>query len=70
MSAAGISLFPVDIRGVGNSGLKKPDETPSHPEFVQTAAQSQPSDSTVYSSATAQRQGEAANAIMAMERCV
>jgi VWFA-related protein len=67
MSAAGISLFPVDIRGVGNSGLKKPDETPSHPEFVQTAAQSQPSDSTVYSSATAQRQGEAANAIMAME---
>ena len=67
ISAAGISLFPVDIRGVGNPGLKKPDETPSHSEFLQTAAQTQPSDSTIYSSATSQRQGEAANAIMAME---
>jgi len=67
ISAAGISLFPVDIRGVGNPGLKKPDETPSHPEFVQTAALSQPGDSVAYSSATSQRQGEAANAVMAME---
>jgi VWFA-related protein len=67
ISAAGISLFPVDIRGVVNPGLKKPDETPSHPEFLQTAAQSQPGDTTVYPSATSQRQGEAANAIMAME---
>jgi VWFA-related protein len=67
LSAAGISLFPVDVRGVGNAGLKKPDETGSHTEFMQTLAQSQPGDGAIYPSVISRRQGEAANAIMAME---
>jgi hypothetical protein len=67
LSGAGISLFPVDIRGVGNPGLKPPGETPSHPEFMQNLAMSQPGANSVYSSATSQREGEAANAILAME---
>lgn len=67
LNGAGISLFPVDIRGIGNAGLANPGETPSHAEFMQNLALAQPGDRTVYSSATSRRQGESANAVMAME---
>jgi VWFA-related protein len=66
LSGAGISLFPVDVRGVINPGLKSPNEAPSHAEFVESAALSQPGAS-IYPSATSRREGEASNAIMAME---
>lgn len=67
LSGAGISLFPVDIRGVTNPGLKNPSETPNNADFTQTAAQAQPGADSPYSSSIAQREGEAGNSVMAMQ---
>jgi len=67
LNGAGISVFPVDIRGVVNPGLASPGETPNHPDFMQNLAQSQPGDNVPYSSTTSRRVGEAGNAVLAME---
>jgi hypothetical protein len=67
LNGAGISLFPVDIRGITNAGLAKPGETPNHADFMQNLALSQPGDVAAYSHHDARRQGESANAMMAME---
>lgn len=67
LNGAGISVFPVDIRGIVNPGLVNPGETPNHPDFMQTLAQSQPGDNAAYPSTTSRRQGESANAALAME---
>ena len=66
LNGADISLFPVDIRGAVNPGLQKPDETPSHATFMETLALNQPGAAAAYPSAVSQRQGEAANADLAM----
>ncbi|MGA3041877.1 MAG: VWA domain-containing protein, partial [Bryobacteraceae bacterium] len=67
LNGAGISLFPVDIRGITNAGLANPGETPNHPDFMQNLALSQPGDVAAYPTTTSRRQGESANAVMAME---
>ena len=67
LNGAGISVFPVDIRGIINPGLVNPSETPNHPDFMQTLAQSQPKDNAAYPTTTLRRQGESANAVLAME---
>ena len=56
LSGAGVSLFPVDIRGITNPGLANPGETPSHAEFMENLAQPQPGAGAAYSSATSRRQ--------------
>jgi VWFA-related protein len=67
LNGAGISVFPVDIRGIANAGLANPGETPNHPDFMENLALSQPGASGAYSSTTSRRQGEFANAALAME---
>lgn len=54
LNGAGISVFPVDIRGITNPGLPNPSEHISHADMMDT-------------STTSRREGEAANAVMAME---
>jgi len=66
LNAAGISIFPVDIRGIANSGMPSAGEELTHDQFNQTVRASQPDDMTSYSSATDQREGEAANSRLAM----
>src|SRR5262249_41977412 len=58
--------FPVDIRGIANSGMLSAGEELTHDQFNQTVRASQPDDMTSYSSATDQREGEAANSRLAM----
>jgi len=64
---AGISLFPVDVRGLLNQGLNQASETLTHNEFRQSIGESQSTDESVYSGVTDMRQGEAANALLAMQ---
>lgn len=67
LNSAGMSLFPVDIRGIINPGLGGAGESASHSDFMQGLAQSQPSQNSPYSSTASRRQGEAANAALAIE---
>ncbi len=66
LNAAGISIFPVDIRGIANSGIHSAGEELTYDQFNQTVRASQPDDMTSYASATDQREGEAANSRLAM----
>ena len=67
LEAAGISLFPVDARGLRNQGLNQASEGLTHDAFRQSIGESQATDESVYSSVTDMRQGEAANALLAMQ---
>jgi len=67
LSAAGISIFPLDIRGIANLGLLSAGDNLSHDEFTQTFRGSQPDDMSAYANPTDLRQGEAANAGLAMD---
>ncbi len=67
LNGAGISVFPVDIRGIINPGLASAAEHTSHPDIMHSLAESQPGESEVYPTTTSMRQGEAANAVLAME---
>jgi len=62
-----MSVFPLDIRGLQNSGLLRAEQRVTHDEFSLGLEGSQPSDMSPYSNATALRQGEAANSLLAME---
>ena len=66
LNAAGISIFPVDIRGITNPGMLSAGNELTHDQFEQTVRASQPDDLTSYANATDQREGEAANAGLAM----
>src|SRR5215472_1561916 len=66
LNAAGISIFPLDTRGITNSGLLSAGNELTHDQFEQTVRASQPDDLTSYANATDQREGEAANAGLAM----
>lgn len=67
LNAAGISVFPVDIRGLANPGLLSARDELTHSEFDQTVRGSLPDDMSPYANPTAFRQGEAANAFLAMD---
>lgn len=70
LNQANITVFPIDIRGVKNTGLLDASGEVSHEEFNQLARRgSQPGDVNIYSSSSDRREGEAANAILAMESC-
>lgn len=66
LNAAGISVSPVDVRGEANTGM--PDWTSHHSRSggLQDLAASQPDDSNLYTNTTDFRQGERANATLAM----
>ncbi|MHB8734717.1 MAG: VWA domain-containing protein [Terriglobales bacterium] len=66
LNAASMTLIPVDVRGVVNTGLAEADHSLSHSEFMQTIAESQPNDESPYSGAVDLREGETANAKLAM----
>ena len=66
LNAAGISIFPLDIRGIANPGLLNASNELTHDQFNQTMRANQPDDLTSYANATDQREGEAANAGLAM----
>lgn len=66
LNAAGMSIFPLDIRGISNPGLLNAGEELTHDQFEQTVRASQPDDLSTYANATDLRQGEAANAGLAM----
>lgn len=67
LNDAGISVSPVDVRGVLNSGLKDLATPHTRSEMLQDLAQSQPKDSNIYANNTDYREGESANAILAMQ---
>ena len=67
LNAAGISIFPVDIRGIANPGMLSAGDKMSHDEFDQTVRGSLQDDMSPYANPTARREGEAANAAMAMD---
>jgi VWFA-related protein len=67
LNSAGVSVFPVDVRGLGNSGNLPAGESLTHEEFQQSVRGSQAVDMSPYSSPTDFRQGEAANAVLAMD---
>ena len=67
LNAAGISVFPADIRGLGNPGLLSAGENMSRDEFQQTVRGSVAEDMSAYATPTDMRQGEAANAALAMD---
>jgi VWFA-related protein len=67
LNVAGISVFPVDIRGIINPGLASAAEHTSHADIMHSLAESQPWESEAYPTTTSRRQGEAANAVLAME---
>lgn len=66
LNDAGISLSPVDVRGEANSGLSDWTNHHSRSEMLQDLAASQPADSNLYTNMTDFRQGERANATLAM----
>jgi VWFA-related protein len=67
LNAAGISVFPMDIRGIANTALADMGGFRSHEAFRQDLVGSQPGDNTPYSQGTNFRQGEAAHAVLAMD---
>lgn len=66
LNAASISIFPLDIRGILNPGLLNAGKELTHNEFDQTVRASQPDDLSTYANATDLREGEGANAGLAM----
>jgi VWFA-related protein len=66
LNAAGVTVFPVDIRGVANTGLLPAEGFRTHEEFRESLGGTQPDDMSPYSGPTGFRQGEAANAVLAM----
>lgn len=67
LNTAGVTVFPVDVRGVANSGLLPTEGFRTHDEFRQSLGGTQPNDMSPYSGPTGFRQGEAANAVLAMD---
>lgn len=68
LNAAAVSVFPVDIRGIANPGMVSAGNGLSHDDFEQTFRRgSQPDDLSSYANPTGLRQGEAANARLAMD---
>jgi VWFA-related protein len=67
LNAAGMSIFPVDIRGIGNPGMLPSGDKLTHDEFQQTFRGSDAVDMSPYPNPTAMREGEAANATLAMD---
>jgi VWFA-related protein len=67
LNAAGISIFPVDIRGIANPGMLPAGDKLTHDEFGQTVGGSDIADVSPYPNPTAMREGEAANAALAMD---
>jgi VWFA-related protein len=67
LNAANISVFPVDIRGIANPGMLSAQGGLSHDEFQQTVRGSLVDDLNPYSNRTDLREGEAANAVLAMD---
>lgn len=66
LDGAGISIFPLDIRGIANPGLLSAGQELTHDEFNQVSRGSQADDMSSYSNPLDLRQGEAANAALAM----
>lgn len=67
LNAAGMSVFPLDLRGLANPGLLSAEEKMSHDEFNQTVRGTQADDMSTYANPTDLRQGEAATAGLAMD---
>jgi len=67
LNSAAISVFPVDVRGIGNSGLVNAGETLTHYEFTQSLSGTQWYDMSPYSGTNDMRESEAANAVLAMD---
>jgi VWFA-related protein len=67
MNAAGISVFPVNLTGITNTGLRSLEGFSAHGETMPDSRPSQPGDMTVYAQGTNMRQGEAAHSILAMD---
>jgi VWFA-related protein len=67
LNSAGISVFPVDVRGVVNTGMLADEKFHTHEDFRQSLGGTQWGDMSPYSSPTGFRQGEAANAALAMD---
>lgn len=66
LNAASISVFPMEIRGIANPGLLSAGQTMSKSEFEQTIRGSYGDDMSSYANPTDLREGEAANAGLAM----
>jgi len=67
LNAAAISVFPVDVRGIGNSALVNAGDTLTHEEFNHSIGGTQWYDKSPYSGLSDMREGEAANAVLAMD---
>ena len=67
LNASGMSIFPVDVRGVANSGVLEAEDELTHSEFQQTVRGSQAVDESPYGQLPDFRQGEANNAVLAMD---
>lgn len=67
LNNANVTVFPIDVRGVKNTGSASPSEELSHEEFNQTVRGTQPESVSIYAGSTDRREGEAANAALAME---
>jgi VWFA-related protein len=67
LNAAAVSVFPVDIPGVINTGTRDADSASTHSDFLQSLAGSQPVDTTPYNQTSDMREGEAARSLVAMD---
>ena len=66
LNAAGISVSPVDVRGQVNTGMSDWTNHHARSDTLQELAESQPGDLSPYTNTTDFRQGERANATLAM----
>jgi VWFA-related protein len=67
LNSAAVSVFPVDVRGIGNSGMRNAGETQTHYEFELSVRGTQPGDMSPYSGINDMRESEAANSLLAMD---
>ena len=67
LNSAAVSVFPVDVRGTGNSALVNAGESLTHEEFNHSIAGTQWFDMSPYSGTNDMRESEAANSVLAMD---
>ena len=67
LNSAAISVFPVDIRGVVNTGLRDSGDASNRNDFLQSLAGSKPADMSAYNQSSDFREGEAARSLVAMD---
>jgi VWFA-related protein len=67
LNSAAVSVFPVDVRGIGNSGMRNAGESQTHEEFEQSVRGTQYFDMSPYSGISDMRDSEAANSVLAMD---